>query len=190
MLRRTVYNLSQKLLLQHFAESIRDHKMKQTQTYLTKVILSAAALFLFRATTVRSATPTAEPQSAATPTPSLSFATRQLDNSTMDKPRVLQSHRPCGSDHANYCHNGGQCMYPQDSDGPSCICAASYGGPRCMFIVNTISQPKIYAEQLIGIVVGLALVVFALIFVICYCSWKKCIKSSKLIKPTLPESTV
>ncbi|XP_073321622.1 epigen [Pagrus major] len=107
----------------------------------------------------------------------------------MEEPLVLRSHRSCGSEYANWCENGGTCMFPQDSDKPSCICTSSYGGNRCMFFTDhTYSLPEV--EQLIAIIFGVAMLISVLIIIIYCCAYKRCKKSAQLIKSAPSESSV
>ncbi|XP_076587662.1 epigen [Chaetodon auriga] len=154
----------------------------QRQTYLEKALLSAVAVLLLLTTAGQTAM-TDDLQTTPTPALSNSALTTELINSSVEEGRVLRSHRSCGSEHANYCENGGECMYPQDSDQPSCICKPSYSGQRCLFFSvtgNTHTKPEV--EQLIAISFGVAMFILVL-FGIIYCFvYKRCIKSAKLIK--------
>lgn len=35
--------------------------------------------------------------------------------------KVMHLYTPCGSDYTHYCGNGGQCIFPQDTEKPSCM---------------------------------------------------------------------
>uniref|UniRef100_A0A3Q3ICS1 EGF-like domain-containing protein n=1 Tax=Monopterus albus TaxID=43700 RepID=A0A3Q3ICS1_MONAL len=116
------------------------------------------ALLLLLTTAGQSTALTHSPQTTETPL---------LSNVFMDSALVMHSHRPCRSEHENYCENGGECMYPQDNDKPFCICTSSYSGPRCLFFNgHTRSLPEI--EQLIGISIGVVMLIFLLAIAI-YC---------------------
>ncbi|KAM9360141.1 epigen-like [Symphorus nematophorus] len=160
------------------------------QTHLEKALLSAVAVLLLLTTTGQSAMLTDNLQTTATPVLSNSAPTTQLDNSSMEGPRVLRSHRSCGSEHENYCENGGECMYPQDNDKPFCICTSSYSGPRCLFFSDQTRSP-LEVEQLIAISFGAFMVILALAIIIYCFAYKRCIKSSaSLIKSPPSESSV
>ncbi|XP_029296628.1 epigen isoform X2 [Cottoperca gobio] len=152
----------------------------QRQKYLENALLSVLLLTTAGQSTMLTTASTA---------PSNSSLTTQLSNSSMEKPRVLHSHGPCSSEHETYCENGGECMYPQDSDKPSCICTSSYIGPRCLFFNDrTRTLPEL--EQLIAISFGVAMLIFVLAIVI-YCFVNKmCKKSTPLIKSAPSESSV
>uniref|UniRef100_A0A3Q1F142 Epithelial mitogen homolog (mouse) n=1 Tax=Acanthochromis polyacanthus TaxID=80966 RepID=A0A3Q1F142_9TELE len=126
---------------------------------------------------------------ATPPLPSDSPLTTQLSNSSMEGPRVQFLHTPCGSDHDNFCSNGGQCVFPQDSVEPSCICTSSYGGPRCMFITEeTYVLPEI--EELIAIGFGVVMLIFFLAILIYCIALKRCRESAPLIKSAPSEISV
>ncbi|KAM7415856.1 hypothetical protein PAMA_018088 [Pampus argenteus] len=151
------------------------------QTCLEKAILAAVAVLLF----------STAGQCAQLTTPALanSFLNTQLNDSSDEEPRVLRLHRSCTSEHDNYCSNGGKCMYPQDSDKPSCICTSSYSGPRCMFYSEpSRSLPEL--EQLIAIGFGVAIIIIILAIILYCFAYKRCIKSASLIKPTPSETSV
>uniref|UniRef100_A0A674NJU4 EGF-like domain-containing protein n=1 Tax=Takifugu rubripes TaxID=31033 RepID=A0A674NJU4_TAKRU len=80
--------------------------------------------------------------------------------------KVVHPYAPCGSDYAHYCGNGGQCIFPQDTDKPSCICTSSFKGERCLFFSDH-SRALPELEQLVAISVGLAMVVVTLVVVVC-----------------------
>lgn len=40
---------------------------------------------------------------------------------SVEEPQVQRVHRSCESEHANFCQNGGKCIYPQDSEKPFCM---------------------------------------------------------------------
>ncbi|XP_040898594.1 epigen [Toxotes jaculatrix] len=151
------------------------------QTYLEKACFSAAAVLLLLTTTGQSAVLTDSVQTTATPPVTNSSLTTQLNNSTVEEPLVLSLHRSCGSEHDKYCENGGECMYPQDSDKPFCICKSSYSGPRCLFFSEpTHTLPEL--EQVIGISFGAVMLIFILaIMIYCFTS-RRCVKSAPLIK--------
>ncbi|XP_026198951.1 epigen [Anabas testudineus] len=155
----------------------------QRQTYLRNGLLSSVAALLLLTTAGQSAVLTNDLQTTVT------APTTQPDNSTMETPVVLPLHRPCGGEHEKYCENGGKCMYPQDSDKPSCICTPLYSGPRCLFFSDqSHSEPEL--EKLIGISFGVAMLIMALAIIIyCYAS-KRCVKSAPLIKSAPSETSV
>ncbi|XP_041793384.1 epigen-like [Chelmon rostratus] len=154
----------------------------QRQTNLEKALLSAVAALLLLTPAGQSAM-TDDPQTSTTPATSNSTLTTQLSNSSVEEIRALHSHRSCGSEYANYCENGGECMYPQDSDKPSCICKSSYSGPRCLFFSvtqNTSTPPEV--EQLIAISFGVAMLLLVLAIIIYCLGYKRCIKLPQRIK--------
>ncbi|XP_042344405.1 epigen [Plectropomus leopardus] len=156
----------------------------QRQTYLEN-----ALLLLLLTSAGQSAILTDNLQTTATSALSTSPLTTQLNNSTMEKPRVLRSHRPCRSEHANYCENGGECMYPQDTDEPSCICTSSFSGRRCLFVnAQTRSLPEL--EKVIGISFGVVMLIIVLVVIIYCFACKRCKKSAPLIKSALSEISV
>ncbi|CAK6950803.1 epigen-like [Scomber scombrus] len=162
----------------------------QGQLWLEKAIFAAVAVVLF-ATAGQSAVLTDNLQTTTTPALSDSSLTTQLDNSSVEGPRVLRSHRSCESEHENYCGNGGKCMYPQDSDQPSCICTSSYTGPRCMFYNQ--SEPSRVPpelEQLIAIGFGVTIIIIVLALIIYCFAYKRCVKSAQLIKTVPSEMSV
>ncbi|XP_036955103.1 epigen [Acanthopagrus latus] len=162
----------------------------QRQTHLENALLSAVAVLLLLLTPPgQSATLSDELQTTAAPTLSGTAPTTQPNNSSMEEPLVLRSHKPCGSEHANWCENGGTCMFPQDSDKPSCICTSSYTGHRCMFVSDlTHTLPE--SEQLIAISCGVAMLISVLAVIIYCCACKRCKKSAPLIKSAPSESSV
>ncbi|KAL7391751.1 hypothetical protein ABVT39_014088 [Epinephelus coioides] len=156
----------------------------QRQTYLGKAFLLLLLITAGRSAMLSNNLPTTAP-----PTVSISSLTTQLNNSSMEEPRVERSHRSCRSEHANYCENGGECMYPQDSDEPSCICTSSYSGKRCLFHSDHArTLPEL--EQLIGIIFGVAMFIIVL-GILSYCFvYKRCKKSAPLIKSAASEISV
>ncbi|KAK2837890.1 hypothetical protein Q5P01_015102 [Channa striata] len=163
--------------------------LTQRQAYLNKALLGAVAVLLLLTTTEQSAILTNSLPTTATSPLSNGTVTTQLNNSSREEPLVLRLHRPCRSEHENFCENGGKCMYPQDSDRPSCICTSSYSGPRCLFLLEPAqSGPEL--EKLIGISLGVAILVIG-IAVIIYCfAWRRCMKSAPLIKSAPSEISV
>uniref|UniRef100_A0A3B4WL32 Epithelial mitogen homolog (mouse) n=1 Tax=Seriola lalandi dorsalis TaxID=1841481 RepID=A0A3B4WL32_SERLL len=129
---------------------------------------SAVAVLLLLTTAGQSAVVTDNLQTTATPLLSNASLTTELNNSKcLQWSLLLRSHRSCGSEHENYCENGGECMYPQDSDKPFCICTSSYSGTRCLFFSDhTYSLPEL--EQLIGISFGVVMLIIILAIMI-YC---------------------
>ncbi|XP_075954896.1 epigen-like [Anarhichas minor] len=153
----------------------------QRQTYAEHALHSAMAALLLLTTTVQSAMLTNNLPATATPALWNSSLTTQLINGSMEKPKVLLSSRSCRSEHETFCENDGECMYPQDSDEPSCICKSSYSGRRCMLITHfSYSSPDL--EQLLGISFGVAMLVIVLAFIIYCLANKRCIKSAPLKK--------
>ncbi|XP_068422851.1 epigen [Clinocottus analis] len=143
------------------------------------------AALLLLTTTGQSAMPNDSLPTIITP----ALSTPQLLNSSVEEPKVLPSHRSCRSEHENFCENGGECMYPQDSDEPSCICKSSYSGRRCLFW-NDRAHTLPELEQLIGISFGVAVLVIVLAFIIYCLAHKRCIKSAPLKKFPLSELSV
>ncbi|XP_041644388.1 epigen [Cheilinus undulatus] len=161
----------------------------QRQTNTGRALLSAAAVLLLLTSAGQSAVLSDILQTTETPSLPDMTVTTEINNSSVEGPRVLRSHRSCGSEHENYCENGGQCMYPQDSDKPFCICTSSYSGTRCLFFAdNTRTKPEL--EQLIGIIFGVVMLIIALA-ILFYCfAYKRCVKSAPLIKSAPSESSV
>ncbi|XP_068594850.1 epigen [Brachionichthys hirsutus] len=147
-------------------------------------ILSAVLLLLTAAG--RSPTLADNLQTAAPPESNLT----QKVNRTMKEPLVLGSHKSCGNEHANFCENGGQCMYPQDNDKPSCICTSSYSGARCHFLSISKTRSPAELEKLIAISFGVVMfIVFLAIVIYCF-AYMRCAKSKQLIKSIPSESFV
>ncbi|XP_040012041.1 epigen [Xiphias gladius] len=161
----------------------------QRQTCLEKALFSAVAAVILLTAAGQSAILADSIPTTAAPLLSNSSLTPQLNDSSAEEPRVLHLHRSCGSEHEKYCENGGECMYPQDSDKPFCICTSSYSGPRCLFINEpTRSRPEL--EQLIGISFGVVMLIFTLAIIIYCFAYKRCIKSAPLIKSAPSETSV
>ncbi|XP_010788821.1 epigen [Notothenia coriiceps] len=160
----------------------------QRQKYLENALLSAVAVLLL-ATAGRCEMLTVTVETTATPVTLNSSPTTQLPNSSMEKPPVSHSQRPCQSQDENYCANGGECMLPQDSDKPACICKFSYSGPRCLFLTSpTYTLPEL--EKVIGVSFGAILIIFVLA-IIFYCfARKRCRKSAPLLKSAASQSSV
>ncbi|XP_074527001.1 epigen-like [Halichoeres trimaculatus] len=154
------------------------------QTSMEKDVVSVVAVLLLLTSAGQSATQTTE-----APDLSNSSLTTQFSNSTMEGPRVLRTHKSCGVEHENYCENGGECMYPQDSDKPFCICTSSYSGTRCHFFSSGVYNPP-ELEKLIGISFGVMMLIVVLAIIFYCCAYKKCIKPSPLIKSAPTESFV
>ncbi|XP_056889035.1 epigen-like [Takifugu flavidus] len=151
------------------------------QTHLGRVLLPLlATLHLSAASTGAVATTAAPGGSNATLT----------GNYSVEGAKVVHPYTPCGSDYAHYCGNGGQCIFPQDTDKPSCICTSSFKGKRCLLAVfsdHSRALPEL--EQLVAICIGLAMVVVTLVVVACCVLRKRCMKSALLVK-LAPESSV
>ncbi|XP_072243039.1 epigen [Leuresthes tenuis] len=160
----------------------------QRRTYLEKAFLSAVTVLLLLTTDGQSAVLSNSPQTSTAPPVSNSSLTTQITGN-MEEPRVQRIHRSCGSEHSTYCGNGGQCMLPQDSEKPSCICTSSYSGPRCMhFSDRTYTPPEL--EEVIAISFGVIMVIFLVLIVIYCCAYKRCVKSAPLIKSASSETSV
>ncbi|XP_008286353.1 epigen [Stegastes partitus] len=158
----------------------------QRQTYLERGLL---AVMLLLTTAGQCAVLTNSLQTTTTPPPSDSPLTTQLSNSTMEEPRVLHLHTPCGDGYESFCGNGGTCIFPQDSKKPSCICTSSYSGQRCMFFTEPMrTLPEL--EQLIGISFGVIMLVVLLGVLLYCCVRKRCMKSAPLIKSAPSEISV
>ncbi|CAI5649670.1 epigen [Oreochromis aureus] len=153
----------------------------QRQTYLEKPFLPAVTVLLLLAAAGHSAVVNDNLQTKATPLSNSSLTT-QFSNSGMELPQVLPLHKPCRSEHASYCVNGGKCMYPQDSDKPSCICAPSYSGPRCMLAEPTRGVTMLDVEQVIGIVLGVFILIIFLGIAFYLFVYKRCTESTVPIK--------
>ncbi|XP_068560102.1 epigen-like [Cebidichthys violaceus] len=147
------------------------------QTYVENAILSAMAALLLLTPTVQPAMLTDSLPTTAPPALWNSSLSTQLLNGSVEEPHVLPSHRSCRSEHEAFCENGGECMYPQDSNEPSCICKTSYSGRRCMFMSHPSYTPR-ELEQLLGTVFGVAVLVIVLAFIIYCLAKKRCIKSA------------
>ncbi|KAL3062620.1 hypothetical protein OYC64_002428 [Pagothenia borchgrevinki] len=159
----------------------------QRQKYLNALLSAVAVLLLATAGRCEMLTVTVE--TTATPATLNSSPTTQLPNSSMEKPPVSRLQRPCQSADENYCANGGECMLPQDSDKPACICKDSYTGQRCLFLISPTRTLR-ELEKVIGVSFGaiLIIVVLAIIF---YCfAHKRCRKSAQLIKSAPSETSV
>ncbi|XP_077943165.1 epigen-like isoform X1 [Gasterosteus aculeatus] len=155
-------------------------------THRHNALLSAMAALLLLTTTGQSA----GPQTTGDPDPVTSRLTTQLTNSesavaififtgSTEEPRALLLSKACRTEDKDFCKNGGVCMYPQDSDKPSCICQSSYSGKRCMFIIGR-TQTRIEWEKLIGIGFGVSMLILVLAFIIYCLASKRCIKSAPL----------
>ncbi|XP_029019700.1 epigen [Betta splendens] len=153
----------------------------QRRASLRRALLSAVVAQLLLSTAGRAAVLTGDVQTTA--------AVSSHQNSSADDPVVLRLHTPCGREHENYCENGGQCMFPQDSDKPSCICRPPYGGPRCLFFTEVTYTPPGLEK---GIAVGFSLVMLLLGLVILMycCAQRRCLKSAPLIKSAPSETSV
>ncbi|XP_067084244.1 LOW QUALITY PROTEIN: epigen [Osmerus mordax] len=146
------------------------------------------AILILAATAVQSSEPSGN-LTQQTPHPRVSAPTHTL-NGSMEEPRVLRMSRPCQDEHRGYCEHG-QCMYPQDSDKPSCTCLPPYVGDRCMFvyIVNP-SQSDSRIEGLIGIILGVAFLLCFLGIAVYCCLRTRCKTSSPPYKPYGSENSV
>ncbi|KAM9743517.1 uncharacterized protein ACNS7B_010997 isoform 1-T1 [Menidia menidia] len=164
----------------------------QGQTFLERAFLPAVTMLLVL-TTARSASPAALSGSLRTttapPASNLSLTTQITTTANMEDPLVKRLHTPCATEYSAYCGNGGTCMIPQDSNKPSCICAPSHGGPRCLdFSEVTYSLPEM--EEVIAITFGVIMVILILAVVISCCAYKRCVKSAPLIKSSSSETSV
>ncbi|KAF7665444.1 hypothetical protein LDENG_00143130 [Lucifuga dentata] len=170
----------------------------QRHTRIENAFLSAVAVLLLIVTAGQSATlsDNSQPTNTADLTNSTeSSPTTHTNSSGMEEPLVQRrTHSPCPEKYADYCHNGGQCMFPQDNIEPSCICQSSYHGPRCLLFTIDGSHSPSKDEKIIGISVGVVMFVIVLaiiIIIIIYCCvHKRCRKSAPLIKPAASESSV
>ncbi|XP_029961621.1 epigen [Salarias fasciatus] len=154
-----------------------------TQRQMETLFLSAVAVLLLLSTAGQSAVLT-----TASPPPATSSPTTQINNSSSEGPYVLRSHVSCGSEHDAFCANGGTCIYPQDSEKPSCICVPPYGGERCMLFTDSVSS--LPEGDVIGITVGITMLVILLAITIYCCASKRCVKSTPLIKSAPSETSV
>nr|XP_040050807.1 epigen-like [Gasterosteus aculeatus aculeatus] len=148
-------------------------------THRHNALLSAMAALLLLTTTGQSAGLSDQLQTTGGPDPLTSRLTTQLTNSSTEEPRALLLSKACRTEDKDFCKNGGVCMYPQDSDKPSCICQSSYSGKRCMFIIGR-TQTRIEWEKLIGIGFGVSVLILVLAFIIYCLASKRCIKSAPL----------
>ncbi|XP_068166702.1 epigen-like [Antennarius striatus] len=155
-------------------------RQKRLENLLSAVLLLTAA----------GLSPTLADNLQTTAAPESHFNTSQTVSRNVEKPVVLRSHTTCGSEHANYCENGGQCMYPQDSDKPFCICTSSYSGARCHFFSISETRSPAELEKLIAIGFGVVMFLFFLAFMIYCFANKRCTKSTLLIKSAPSESLV
>ncbi|XP_019954717.2 epigen [Paralichthys olivaceus] len=157
------------------------------QTNLERVVLPAVAVLLLLTTAGQSAILTDDLQTTAASL--LSNTTTQLNASVVEYPRVLRSFRSCDSKDEKYCGNGGECIYPQDSNEPSCICKSSYSGARCLFFSEIVyTLPEL--ERLIGISFGVVMLLLIMaIMIYCFIN-RRCMKSAPLIKSAPSETSV
>ena len=44
-----------------------------------------------------------------------------LSAGSLEEPRVLRTYTSCRGEHMNYCSNGGECIYPQDTEKLACM---------------------------------------------------------------------
>ncbi|XP_053277717.1 epigen [Pleuronectes platessa] len=190
LVRGTVYKLGTKQLWITLLCHQTSHQQKmftQRPTNLERVILSAVAVLLLLTTTGQTAILTDNLQTTAASL--LSNTTTQLNTSSVEHPKVLRTFKSCDSKDEKYCENGGECMYPQDSDEPFCICSSSYSGPRCHFFSDTTHTLPEF-EQMIGIIFGVA-VLFLILAIVIYCFInRRCMKSAPLIKSAPSETSV
>ncbi|KAM7018337.1 epigen-like [Tautogolabrus adspersus] len=161
----------------------------QRQTNMEKVVLTAVAVLILMTSAGNSAMLSDILLTTKTPALSNSSLTTTINNSSMEEPRVLRSHKSCGSEHENYCENGGECMFPQDSEKPFCICTSSYSGPRCLFFLDN-SRSVVDLEGLVGFIFGVLMLITVLAILFFCFAYKRCIKSAPLIKSAPSESSV
>uniref|UniRef100_A0A1A8BNU8 Epigen n=1 Tax=Nothobranchius kadleci TaxID=1051664 RepID=A0A1A8BNU8_NOTKA len=161
--------------------------LTQRQTDVDKAILTIAALLLLTRAG-QSASLTGSSVTSAAPPVSDSSLTMFL-NSTEEPPKVMHSHRGCGSNYSSYCMNGGECMHPQDNNRPFCNCKESFSGIRCEHdVIKTYMLDNI--EPMIGIIFG-AFMVLVFLAILLYCfAYKRCTHSTPLIKPAPSENSV
>ncbi|XP_041854679.1 epigen-like [Melanotaenia boesemani] len=160
------------------------------ETILHKAIPTAGMVLLLLTTAVQSAVLSNDVQTTAAPPVSNSSLTTHIVNSSVEEPRVWRLVKmSCGETYKEFCGNGGQCMFPQDSDKPSCICKPPYSGPRCMVFTDlTRTVPNL--DKVIGISFG-AIMLITLVTIIAYCcAYKRCVKSAPLIKSAPSETSV
>uniref|UniRef100_A0A3B4AM32 EGF-like domain-containing protein n=1 Tax=Periophthalmus magnuspinnatus TaxID=409849 RepID=A0A3B4AM32_9GOBI len=143
-------------------------------SYLPAVFPVLVVLFLFY-TTGQTDASTDPIQTTASPAVTNSSLSTPLNSSD---PMSMKSHRPCGIENVDFCVNGGQCFYYQNRDEPSCKCQFPYEGYRCL--TPSLSRTSSGPEQLIAIIIGVLMVIFALVIIVYCCFLKRCVKSSPL----------
>uniref|UniRef100_A0A1A7X118 Epigen n=1 Tax=Iconisemion striatum TaxID=60296 RepID=A0A1A7X118_9TELE len=162
--------------------------LTQRQTHLEKALLTTVAALLLLTRTGQSAARTGSSLTSTAPPVTDSPLTAFL-NSTEEIPKAMHSHRGCGSNYSSYCMNGGECMHPQDNDRPFCNCRESFWGIRCEHdVVKTYTLDNM--EPMIGIIFG-AFMVLVFLAILLYCfAYKRCMKSTPLIKPAPSDISV
>ncbi|XP_024131681.1 protransforming growth factor alpha [Oryzias melastigma] len=156
--------------------------LTQRRKNVEMVLLSAGMILLLVITPGRCAM--LSTQSVTSPPVVNSSLSPQTENSSSVEPEVSISHRPCHSKDEGFCGNGGQCIYPQDSQRPACICKASFAGQRCMYPIGSGGRSEPELEKVIAIVCGVAMIIFTLMLVVYCCVRKRCTKSTPLLKST------
>ncbi|RVE67976.1 hypothetical protein OJAV_G00087060 [Oryzias javanicus] len=152
----------------------------QRRKNVEMVLLSAGMILLLVLSPGRCAM--LSTQSVTSPPVVNSSLYTQIENSSSVEPKVSSSHRPCDSKDETFCGNGGQCIYPQDSQKPACICKASFQGPRCMYPHDAVGHSAPELEKVIAIVCGVTMIIFTLMLVVYCCVRKSCTKSTPLLK--------
>ncbi|KAG7278265.1 hypothetical protein CRUP_036342 [Coryphaenoides rupestris] len=147
------------------------------QATTQNALLSTVGVLVFLATAGQQVR-AADSLLSTSPSPSDLPPITQAANDSTGEPRALpMHHKPCNDEHANFCANGGTCMYPQDMEKPSCWCKPSYGGQRCMLMLAKTTKAVEYKEVVVGL--SVALVLFVLILaVLLWWLRKRCIKQS------------
>ncbi|XP_012721113.2 pro-epidermal growth factor [Fundulus heteroclitus] len=164
----------------------------QRCTYLSKALAFTVTVSLLLATAAKPEV--LSDDTLATGSPSLSDLplTDHTINSSIGEAEAQALIRPCGDENDKYCLHGGTCVLPQDSNQTSCHCKPSYSGQRCEILVdlaNNFYQP-FGAENVIGIICGVIMVLIVLGLAICCFVKRRRVKSAPLIKTTGSENSV
>lgn len=159
------------------------------QTCLRKAPAFTVAVLLLLATRGKSEMLSDSTLTTASPFLSNLSLTDQAVNSSMGEPKVGLFGTPCGEENKNFCLNGGKCIYPQDSNKPSCICSTLHDGIRCENPIGFTYKP-LGAEKVIAIIFGLIMVFIILGLAVCCFVRKRCVKSAPLIKAAASETSV
>ncbi|KAM4745180.1 epigen-like [Anableps anableps] len=161
----------------------------QRQMYLKKPFAFTVTMLLLLATIGKSEVLSDSTLTTVLPSLFNSSLTDQIINSTMGQPKVQHLVSPCGEKNEEYCLNGGKCMYPQDSEQPSCVCKSSHSGPRCEIFTDLTYRP-LSADKVIAIIFGLIMVFIVLALAICCFVKRRCVTSAPLIKAGVSETSV